>query len=602
MRVKNNQIAEQLSALVKKGELPAPQKPAPAKPTYTQGKRADKRIDPKHTPRPVQPKRPFAAKSTEKPQTPRSTVPVYRGPLVRESRNAAAASGPKQNPFQVTSVGSFADNGFRWARSASANERFMLEYSHGDLFQVAPNGQDSLTEVVLGVDFGTSSTKIIFRDTDRQTAYTVTFKTSTGQPAQFLPTALFKDNDSFSLTKTGVRIDDIKIRALKSGADDDSLAIAVAYLALVIRYSRSYLLTKYKSALINRDLLWRYHFGIPAADVRNFPVRDRFVRIARAAVLCSVGTIESIKKADCVSALQHCKDKSSLEIAFDDFPEALKHACYQDSNFFCDEAVKIWPEVMAQTHGFLRSNLWNAETMDRIMTVDVGAGTFDVSLCQISNPVDGNTDFAFTPLCVAVDGLGLRNFVRNRIERVLERAETGVIRGEIMDSVRSLDQISWVKARVPTPLIGSDGFFEGLETKGDPTEVDKNFTAQIGKMIWSDSALAAFSDRAHEERPILPVFLCGGGKFVDFYRERLLFYTEIRGIVVFSLKEIYPPEDLIDSDPTIFDRLSVAYGLAFADLGQFIDDGFGKPTHTVLKPIPQLQPKWADKFVDKDMV
>ncbi len=101
---------------------------------------------------------------------------------------------------------------------------------------------------------------------------------------------------------------------------------------------------------------------------------------------------------------------------------------------------------------------------------------------------------------------------------------------------------------------------------------------------------------------MLPVFLCGGGKFVDFYRDRLLFYTLGKRIVVFSLKEIYPPEDLIDCDPTIFDRLSVAYGLAFADLGQFIDDGFGVETRTALQPIPQLQPKWADKFVDKDMI
>jgi len=602
MRVKNNQLAEQLNALVKKGELPAPQKPAPAKPTYTQGKLADKHVDSKQTPRPFQQKKPFVAKPTEKPQTPRSRVPVYRGPLVRESRNAAAASGPKQNPFHVTGLGSFADNGFQWARSSNADEHFMLEYSHGDLFQVAPIGQDSLTEVVLGIDFGTSSTKIIFRDTDRQTAYTVTFKTSTGQTAQFLPTALFKDNDSFSLTKAGLRIDDIKIRALKSNADDDSLTIAVAYLALVIRYSRSYLLSKYKSALINRDLLWRYHFGIPAADVRNFPVKDRFVRIARAAVLCSVGTSDSIKRADCVSSLQHCKDKPSLEIAFDSFPVALKHACYQDANFFCDEAIKIWPEVMAQTHGFLRSNLWNAETMDRIMTVDVGAGTFDVSLCQISNPVDGNTDFAFTPLCVAVDGLGLRNFVRNRIERVLERTESSSVQAQIGNTVKLLDQMSWVKARVPTPLIGPDGFFEGLETKGDPTEVDRNFTAQIGKMVYTDSAQLAFSGRVYAARPVLPVFLCGGGKFVDFYKGRLIFYTKGAKAVDFSLQEIYPPEDLIDSDSTIFDRLSVAYGLAFADLGLFIDDGIGTETPTVLKPIPQLQPKWADKFVDKDMV
>jgi hypothetical protein len=502
----------------------------------------------------------------------------------------------------VTALGNFGEKGFLWAHSANQDERFALDYSQGDQFQVSPAGQDALTEVVLGIDFGTSSTKVVLRDTDRQTAYTVRFKTTSGNRALFLPTVVFRNGNNFSLTQPGTRIDDIKIRAIKSVADDESLAAAVAYVALVLRFSRSYLLQRYKSALLKRDLLWRYHFGIPAADVRSFPIKDRFLKLARAAVLCSAGTRETVSQAECLDALAQCKDESSTKDHFGGFPEELKQACYQDSGFFFSEAIKIWPEVMAQTHGFLRSNLWNPETMDRIMTVDVGAGTFDVSLCQVSNPVDGESDFAFTPLCVAVDGLGLRNFVKNRVEKVLERTDDTNLRAEIKSRSERLNEISWVQARVPTPLIGAGGFFEGLETTGEPLEIDRNFVAQIGKMIWVDSAMVAFSDKAYEERPTLPVFLCGGGKFVDFYKDRLEFYTTPRGVVVFSLKDIYAPEDLIDCDPLTFDRLSVAYGLAFADLGRFVDDGFGAETQSKLKPIPQLQPRWADSFVDKDMV
>ena len=200
MRIKNDQLAEQLSLLVKRGELSVPQKPVPKKPSYPQSKPlgSDKPADARLAANPAQLKRPSVAKPIAKRTPQRSTVPVYRGPLVRESRSEPSSLEPKHIPFKVAGLGDFATKGFQWAKSADADEYFLLDYSHGDLFQVAPNEQDSLTEVVLGVDFGTSSTKIIFRDTDRQTAYTVTFKTNTRQSAQFLPTALFKDNDSFS--------------------------------------------------------------------------------------------------------------------------------------------------------------------------------------------------------------------------------------------------------------------------------------------------------------------------------------------------------------------------------------------------------------------
>ena len=72
--------------------------------------------------------------------------------------------------------------------------------------------------------------------------------------------------------------------------------------------------------------------------------------------------------------------------------------------------------------------------------------------------------------------------------------------------------------------------------------------------------------------------------------------------VRFDMRDVRSGNDFIDSDAAIFDRVSVAYGLAFPDLGRFIDDGFKankvKP-HLDLTPI---KPKWADSYVDKDMV
>jgi len=58
----------------------------------------------------------------------------------------------------------------------------------------------------------------------------------------------------------------------------------------------------------------------------------------------------------------------------------------------------------------------------------------------------------------------------------------------------------------------------------------------------------------------------------------------------------------MDSDATVFDRVSVAYGLAFPDLGRFIDDGFGAPKAKPALDLTPVSPNWADSYVDKDMV
>jgi hypothetical protein len=264
------------------------------------------------------------------------------------------------------------------------------------------------------------------------------------------------------------------------------------------------------------------------------------MKIARAAVLCSVGRDNFITRTSCLEALNRCSNNETVQDTFNFFPTQLAQACDGSADFFCTDAVKIWPEVMAQTHGFLRSNLWNPQSMDRIMTVDVGAGTLDVSLCQISSPVDGDTNFAFTPLCVSVDGLGIRNFVKNRISKVIQATADPILREDIEAHEADLNYIDWVTVRVPTPLTESGGFFEGLETTGNAAQVDTNFVTQIGKMVWTNSAKPAFSDRVYEERPILPVFLCGGGKFLDFYQDHIRYYQHIDGVVRFRYKTSDP--------------------------------------------------------------
>jgi hypothetical protein len=505
--------------------------------------------------------------------------------------------------FAVTRADEFAKIGFRWATATQPNEILSFDFGNGHLSQLSPLGQRSESEVVMGVDFGTSSTKVAIRDVDRQLTFPVYFPTESGDQSQIIPTALYLDSGRAGLRGVGEPIDDIKIRALKTVSDDRSLAVCVAYLALVIRFSRGQLWERYSSNFSRREMKWRFHFGIPASDVRDFPVKDRYLAICRAAVLLSSSESEDIDLQQATDLYRNCTTDNGTELVFDQANKHIQSTFYRSGEYFRQEGVKIWPEVMAQTFGFLRSNLWNPQRMSRVMTVDVGAGTLDISLCEVSISLDGDNAMVFTPLATFVDGLGLRNFVRHRCSTILQACSTSSICDQVSRSVECLRRVDWVRTRVPTELFGDDGFFPRLITQGDPGPIDLPFKVQMGKMIWSSTVLPTFSDRHYAQSAELPVFLCGGGKGVDFYRDFITYYAADHGWRVrFDMKEVRSGQDFIDSDATVFDRVSVAYGLAFPDLGRFIDDGFGTPKVKPALDLEPISPKWADSYVDKDMV
>lgn len=506
-------------------------------------------------------------------------------------------------PFSVTDTAEFTKIGFNWALAARSNSDLSFDFGDGHLLQPSPLGQRTESEVVMGVDFGTSSTKVAIRDVDRQLTFPVYFPSESGVESQITPTSLYSVNGKGSFEGVGVPIDDIKIRALKTDSDDRSLAICVAYLAFVIRFARGQLWRRYSSNFSRRDLKWRFHFGIPASDVRDFPVKDRYLAICRAAVFMSAGKSQGINLRQAADLYRQCATVKGADHAFAQADEGIRLTFHDSGEYFLQEGVKIWPEVMAQTYGFLRSNLWNPQRMSRVMTVDVGAGTLDISLCEVSISLDGDSAMVFTPLATFVDGLGLRNFVRHRYSAVFQACVNPRDRDALSREAERLSQIDWVKTRVPTDLFGGAGFFPRLDTQGDSRPIDSAFKDQMGKMIWSSTVLPAFSGGNYAQSVELPVFLCGGGKGVDFYREFISYYSRDHGFRVrFDMREVRSGDDFMDSDATVFDRVSVAYGLAFPDLGRFIDDGFGAPKAKPALDLTPVSPNWADSYVDKDMV
>jgi hypothetical protein len=68
----------------------------------------------------------------------------------------------------------------------------------------------------------------------------------------------------------------------------------IAYMGLVIRHARSYFFRNYDASYQHQRFIWRLNVGIPARTAQKFDSKDRFIRLAKAAMLCSYGDTSSI--------------------------------------------------------------------------------------------------------------------------------------------------------------------------------------------------------------------------------------------------------------------------------------------------------------------
>lgn len=96
-------------------------------------------------------------------------------------------------------------------------------------------------EAVMGIDFGTSSAKVVVQDGSR--SFAIPFRDAAGINAYLLPTMLWESPDgAFNLDGRGRGIGSLKVRLIQNPTEDVQTE-AAAYLAFVIRLTRAYLFT-----------------------------------------------------------------------------------------------------------------------------------------------------------------------------------------------------------------------------------------------------------------------------------------------------------------------------------------------------------------------
>ena len=290
-----------------------------------------------------------------------------------------------------------------------------------------------------------------------------------------------------------------------------------------------------------------------------------------------------IAQARSAAQLRHLNDKYSLS---DDY--AL---------------VEVIPEIAAQIYGVFNSGSFDPSRVNIFMMVDVGAGTVDSSLFRVKNE-QGRWSFEF--YTSVVEALGAMNLHRHRInwwEQALDTVQTPQA-STLIQSLKTSQYPTDRMVGLPESYID---YFSDIEELYSLTALNPDAATykRVRLQVQSHTFYRAWN--GHEtgflDKKVLegtPIFFCGGGMRLPLYRQMIEDLKQQAGVswLSASVRLIQLPKILEAPrlDRSEFDRLSVAFGLSFLEVGEVIK--------AMAAPQIIIEPQYAHRnnFVDKDQV
>jgi hypothetical protein len=350
----------------------------------------------------------------------------------------------------------------------------------------------------------------------------------------------------------------LKMRLMKNPADETLRDIVACYLAEVISFSRSWFDTNGPSDYRRREIRWKLNLGFPGKKVDRSPLATAYLEIALVAVALSS---QSEPLSPKLAASVRSKSKSNQP-------------------FIPPSRVGLYPEIAAQLAGYVNSPYLHR---GNLVLIDVGAGTLDTSTIILHG--NKEQDVVSFHVC-EVAPLGALHLYLERAAK-LESNEAGCVRYQA-------DHFQDGNTPVPERFdeIVHPQWKNSPLLKKKFQEASEYFEQEVINSSWS--CLARFrkvQKDAHDSPAFEPwgdellCFITGGGSRSRFYRKLLAEGPLERKLLPFSrwhidehrrratrqglIFEKMPnpgPEKLKGFPASLsddFDRLSVAYGLAF---------------------------------------
>jgi len=455
----------------------------------------------------------------------------------------------------------------------------------------------AICDVVIGLDFGTSCTKIVVRTPyERDRAFAVPFGPASHPSSSYLlPSAIWiNDSGEASLTslRNGVCIRDVKHYLMQSKrdlvvtVDDepvtlDSHTVAVAFLALALTHTRRWFLEAHKSSYASFDLDWQVNIGLPSADFANQTLCDDYLRIVAAAWHLSAAgdkiDLASAKRAMNIQIIRHNTENGVGGLV--------------DCGNRPSAEMKLIPEVAAEVVGYARSHLRD-EGLHILM--DIGARTLDV--CSfILHEKDG--DDCYELLTTDVRELGAMVLHQDRVEVICP-----TVREPALGKLVHWDPVE----PIPDPIEQYLSRELESETRNRLRTSDLDYRKKCSQMVWQTLVdLKTRRDpRSTRWNEGMPVFLAGGARNMEFYRK-------LAEVISAELRKMYPPCSGIDPLELIkpanleaditddgYHRLAVAWGLSYPET----DIGAVTRPSDIKDVPPRRRAKPERPFVSKDMV
>ena len=410
----------------------------------------------------------------------------------------------------------------------------------------ATDGEDLF--IVLGLDFGTSSTKVVVR-----------LPYETGEPAIAIPapgpccsdqdpylwqTVLWlRDEDIFSpWPEPGAEV----VKSLKHGliqgqrnvagsgtgevVSVKSEVAAAAYLAYVVQYVKGWLQSNRRELFRQRRPRWLLNLGLPAASYDDLELAELYRRIGSAGLLLSdIGTPVSVEAAEKFLEDQHVVESGASKEAAEEL------------------GVAVIPEAAAEMTAFAKS-VRGAPGL--YLLVDVGAMTLDACMFRLNQHTGSGDAYSF--MAAQVRPLGV-------------------------------DSLHWFLA----------------EGKTKP-EFIRQCERALRAVVWNTKRVRDPAAANWKPGNDVPIFLAGGGasnplhkEIVDSLGPWLKQHTRNDGIRPLKIpvpKGIELPEPLEN-----FGRMAVAWGLSYPspDIGRI------EPMRDI-EDIPPPARKPPGRFTSKD--
>ena len=391
--------------------------------------------------------------------------------------------------------------------------------------------------LVIGLDFGAAFTRVVIGD--NRVKYAVPFD-ALAQPGNpyLLPTIL-QVKDGHCRLVSALEADDcrenLKFPLIARNYNYEDLLRIAAYLALVFRASREWLLKRYADRYGHCQLSWSVNAGLPEDNREdsgdNAELSETFRQVLHTAWTLSVlpGPV----------TLKRVRQYMGIDdSAFASFPAVYR------ARLISRDAIHTFPGCCGQICGYVHSPRCD---LDLHMLIDIGASTINIATFAVEKPADINARNRCRLYTCAIEPFGVDYMLNRRYENLkLPDDDINLFR-DIPDlaTFAQAHDLSEKEVRFADALYSGD-------------------VARLINRVLDETRREHCPESVSWEAGV-PTFVYGGGARLEIVQSIIHSHENKTPPHRIRSVRLNPPDDLLAEHlpADAYDRLSMAYGLSF---------------------------------------